>query len=293
MSLGINYEMYQRGPHVGTPVENVENSFYVGQPPLESFRGGTIDGASRDTGNSPDTTILRPGLLLGQVYSTGKLKQWSPTATDGTQFIFGILDNPAVKMTQGGTDYDRFRGQIMVKGQVNPARLLVPGQASFGITGTAYEYLIRQQMQAAGFTFYEDPASSGLLGFGTPFLGGFRMVQAKTADYTVKPYESGTLFTNRGASGTVIFTLPASPVLGLSYGFYCVANQTLTVASAAGDDMVAINDAAADSVSFATSSLKIGGMFELYYDGTGWLTRVSAGQTSDGTTSGQLVTVAT
>src|SRR5438105_4771760 len=51
--------------------------------------GAVLDGASRDAGGSP-TTILRTGLLLGKVTSSGKCKQWSGTATDGTQYVYGI-----------------------------------------------------------------------------------------------------------------------------------------------------------------------------------------------------------
>jgi len=292
MSLGLSYEQAFRGPHIGTASETSENTFYWYQHPLNVFAGGNFDGAARDSGNTT-TDILRPGLLLGRVFSTGKLKEWDPTDTDGTQFIYGILDNPGMKMQANGSDKDRFRGNVMVRGQVNPARLLVPGQASYGITGVTTEYLIRQQLQMAGFLLSEDPGSSGLLGFGTPFSAGYRMIQAKTADYTVKAYESGTLFTTRGAGGAVIFTLPTAATAGLWFGFYNVANQNMTVTAGTADTMVVINDATADSISFQTANLKIGGMFEVFSDGTGWLTRVSVGQTSDGTTSGQLVTVAT
>ena len=289
---GISYEQFQRGPFIGDLVETAENAFYFGTHPLNVFAGGRIDGAARDSGNTI-TDVLRAGLLLGQVYSTGKLKEWSPTATDGSQFIFGILDNPGVKMQAGGSNQDRFRGNIMVRGMVRPDRLLIGGNASFGISGNAYEYLIRQQLQLAGFLVQEDVTATGLVSWGTPFGGGFRMIQAKTADYTVKAYESGTLFTTRGASGTVVFTLPTTPTRGLYFGFYNAADQTMTVAAGTADTLVAINDLTADSIGFATASSKIGGMIEVYGDGTGWLTRVSPGQTSDGTTSGQLVTVAT
>ena len=288
---GISYEQFQRGPFIGDIVETAENSFYFGTHPLNVFAGGKIDGAARDGGNTV-TDVLRPGLLLGQIYSTGKLIQWSPTATDGSQFIFGILDNPGVKMQAGGSNQDRFRGTIMVRGLIRPDRLLIGGNASYGISGNANEYYIRAMLKDAGFMVQEDVTGTGLLGFGTPFGGGFRMLQAKTADYTVKAYESGTLFTTRGAGGTVIFTLPTTPTKGLYYGFYSAADQTMTVTAGTVDTIVGINDLTADSVGFATANLKIGGMIEVFGDGTGWLTRVSAGQTSDGTTSGQLVTVA-
>lgn len=53
-------------------------------------------------------------------------------------------------------------------------------------------------------------------------------VQAKTADYTVKTSENGTAFTNTGASGAVVLTLPAATV-GLHYYFGVGAAQALRI----------------------------------------------------------------
>lgn len=287
----INYELFQLGPQVGTPVETVENAFYWYHHPLNVFTGGTLVSTAADSGNTV-TDILRPGLLLGRVYSSGKYKEWNPTGTDGSQYIAAILDNPGVKMNANSVAKDRFRGTLMVRGQVNPARLLVPGQASYGITGIATEFLIRSQLHQAGFLLLEDPGTGSMLS-SARFFHGYTTVIAKTADYTVSAYESGTLFTTRGASGTVIFTLPATAYKGLHYSFYNAADQTMTVTAGTADTMVAINDLTADSVGFATASSKIGGMITVIGDGTGWLTVINPGQTSDGTTSGQLVTVAT
>ena len=66
-------------------------------------------------------------------------------------------------------------------------------------------------------------------------LGGYsvlsgRQVVAKTADYTIQIGESNTCFTNKGASGAVIFTLPPTgTVESYNYDFFRVANQSFTV----------------------------------------------------------------
>jgi len=102
---------------------------------------------------------------------------------------------------------------------------------------------------------------------------------AKTANYTVLTTDNGTLFTNTGASGAVVFTLPTLAA-GLVYEFLVTADQSVTVASAAGDDMVVFNDATADSVAFSTSSEKIGGSLLIFSNsaGTKWyVNQVSAG----------------
>lgn len=52
--------------------------------------------------------------------------------------------------------------------------------------------------------------------------------QAKTANYTVLATESGTGFTTTGASGTVVFALPAATV-GLNYYFVVGAAQELRI----------------------------------------------------------------
>lgn len=286
MSISNSYELFQSGPQINTVVETAENTFYFYQHPLNVFQGALVDGAARDAGNTT-TDVLRPGLLLGRVFSTGKVKEWNPTGTDGTQYIFGILDNPGVKMQANGTNKDRFRGTIMVRGQVNPTRLLVPGNASYSIVGNASEYLIRAQLAKLGFLLQEDPSVTSLLGT-SAFMDGNTTVMAVTdasSPYSVKAYQSGTLFTTRGAGGAVEFTLPATAYKGLSYTFYNVADQNMKVTAGTADTLVTINDATATSVSFETSSEKIGGCFKVIGDGTGWLVQIIAQET-------QTVTVA-
>lgn len=278
--MTFSYDGFQLGPFIGTPSETVENTFYWDNPQRQTYVGAIIDGATRDNGNST-TDVLRAGLLLGQVYSTGKLKQWNPAATDGTQFIYGILDNPGVKMQMQGTNKDRWRGTVMVRGHVRPSRLLIPGNANFSIIGDASEYIIRAQLAQAGFLVYEEPGQTGLVGVASAanLLGGWRHIQAKTGDYTLNAYETGTLFTTRGAGAAVTFTLPNAVTAGLRFGFYNAANQNMAVAVAGSNDtLVALNDLTADSLTFSTANAKIGCMVEVMSDGTGWLTRVSGPQ---------------
>lgn len=108
----------------------------------------------------------------------------------------------------------------------------------------------------------------------------FKSVEAKTADYTVLATDVGKLFTNEGAAGAVIFTLPTIAP-NLIFGFYVMADQDVTIASAgSNDNIVAFNDASADSIAFSTSGEKIGGAAILMSNnaGTKWLAfNVSAG----------------
>lgn len=85
----------------------------------------------------------------------------------------------------------------------------------------------------------------------------------KTADYTIKPANdvSGTVFTNAGATGAVVFTLPVpnQAMQGAEYDFVGIADQTITVATPTADTLIALNDVAADSIAMSTAGQKIGG----------------------------------
>lgn len=97
-----------------------------------------------------------------------------------------------------------------------------------------------------------------------PVFGGGQpaAVTAKTADYTVVAGDNGTIFTTRGASGAVNFTLPLLSTLtaGWSATFVNEVDQNMTVTANAtdADKMVVVNDATADSIAYSTASEKIG-----------------------------------
>jgi len=99
-------------------------------------------------------------------------------------------------------------------------------------------------------------------------------VVAKTAAYTCKAEESGTVFTNTGASGGVTFTLPtvAAALNGVYYYFFTTVAQVITVASDPSDKMVCDNNATADSLAGSTSGHVIGAGLLVICDGTQWLT---------------------
>lgn len=98
-----------------------------------------------------------------------------------------------------------------------------------------------------------------------------RRTLAKTAAYTIKaPMDSpGTVFTNRGAGGSVTFTLPApsAAVKGYWYRFIVIAAQALIVATATADTLIGYNDLDLDSIETNT----VGAQVELFCDGTSWI----------------------
>lgn len=258
-----NFDAHFGNPGMGTPVEEVQSPYGAswGKPFTLQFLPFTIDGAARDAGNTGYTDVLRGGLLLGKVFSTGKLKQWNPDATDGTHQVAGILAS-SLKMTQGGVDTDRFVGHVIVGGSVTARGIAVAALTAWGINAIAEEYNIRAQM-AMGFHFDDDP-----MGVLAGRYGGLLMLSASA---TLSELHNGSLIVVRGASGAVNLTLGTSPKRGLRYRVYNAVNQDLTITAGTADTMVVYADATADSVSLSTSSEKIGGSFEIIGDGTGWL----------------------
>ncbi len=108
---------------------------------------------------------------------------------------------------------------------------------------------------------------------------GYNGTIAKTAAYTVTARENGTVFTNRGATTGVVFTLPA-PFADAHYRFMVLADYYIRVAADTVDTLVVFNDVQADSIDIATTSEMIGGVIEVTSDGTSWFARVpSVGHT--------------
>lgn len=219
-----------------------------------------VGGTARDAGNTGYTTSLRPGLLLGKIKASGKYAQWNPAATDGTQFIAGVLLHALETQRMGGNQ-DRFTGYVLFGGNVKTNGLVIAADADAGIVGKDEEFVIRNQMSRA-FRFDDD-----VLGYD---ITREKMFVAKTANYTVLTSDAGTHFTTLGAAGAVTFTLPA-PKQDLCFWFSSMADQNMIVQSAEGDNVIAFNDLSADSVALQTSGQKIGGTFRFVGTGTKWL----------------------
>lgn len=247
-------------PGIGSDFTTFENEFWWGRWENQIHMGMVIVGSARDAGGDP-TTVLRSGLLLGKITATGKLKEWNPTGTDGSEKIFGIL-KISQNMQVVGVNQDRYLGLIMLGGTLKPSNILIPGEATVGISGHAVEHLIRAQLFPR-FIFADN--------FGGNVFGGYSNIAAKTADYTVLEADNNTLFTNRGALAAVNFTLPVTAKKGLRYSFYAVADFTLKVTSGTADTLVTLHDPTADSVALQTANKIIGGSFDVVGDGTGWL----------------------
>ena len=271
----------------GSKKSTYEAEIGWGKVELGIVMSGLISGTARDSGNADGGTKLRPGLLLGRITSSKKWVHWDPTATNGSDVVQGVLLGDLRVTDEDGNNKDR-NGPILVAGPVKGAKLIVPGDAAAG----GITQLARSQMY--GRFLIDDELA------GNRF--SFLRVVAKTADYTVTIADHDTVFTNRGAAGAVNFTLPVlataadkAKAKGCRYRFVCEADQTITITGGTADTLVVYNDAAADSVALSTASNKIGGAFEVFAndDGSKWIVLFHPGQTSDGTATGQRVTITT
>lgn len=103
-----------------------------------------------------------------------------------------------------------------------------------------------------------------------PALPAIEVVSAKTAAYTANIEDAGTLFTNRGAAGSVTVTLPAPTLAsaGDRFVFKKVANQTLVVNGGAA---ASIRGAGGAGITLTNSTSNDYGAITLVSDGTEWL----------------------
>jgi hypothetical protein len=204
---------------------------------------GQIASTATDAGATVAST-LRAGMLLGKITSSGKLDVWDPALTTGLEHFHSVNGAEQRMIDNFGTAVDRF-GPVIVKAPLKASALLIKGTA---FIGNAFEYLARRQLHEAGCRLDDDPHG---------YLAGLnRRVIDITATGPITAAQNGALFVVRG-SAAVTLTLPTL-VAGLNYQFINTTDQNLIIASAAGDDVIALNDATADSIAFSTSSQKIG-----------------------------------
>jgi hypothetical protein len=241
-------------PGITTTRETYENEFRWGSQYQGVFANALLSGAARDTGNTP-TTILRPGLLLGQILSTGKYTAYSPTATDGSDVASAILIE-SLRMTDfTDTNVDRFYA-VLVGGPVQATKVL------------NLDLQARQQMSSR-FIFDDIGGTPGNHWF------PWKRFQTKAADYTVVANDNFTMFDNVGAGGTVILTLPAIAA-GYMFGLRAQVAQTFRFTSAEGSNVIGTS-ATQTSVSVAA----IGGVIWVYTNpaGTKWIVEQHGTQT--------------
>ena len=240
-------------PGLTTSRETYEAEFRWGSQFQGVFANALIDGNTIDANNTP-TFELRPGLLLGQVLSTGKYKQYSPTATDGSEVASAILIEGLRMLDFSNTATDRFYA-VLVGGPVQASKIL-------GLDGQA-----RQQMDKFNFD------DIGLM-VGNHWFPWKRFV-TKTANYSIVAADNFTMFDNTGAVGTVVLTLPAI-ANGYFFGLTATAAQVLRFTSTEGANVVGTS-----LTNSSVSVTAIGGVIYIYSNpaGTKWIVEQHGTQT--------------
>lgn len=227
-------------PGLTTSRETYESEFRWGSQFQGVFANGLIDGSTTDSGSSP-THVLRPGLLLGQVTATGKYKNYSPTATDGTEVASAILIESLRMQDFNGTATDRFYA-VLVGGPVQATKVI------------NLDLQARQQM-ANRFIFDDIGGTPGNHWY------PYKRQITKTSNYTIVAADNFTLFDNTGAGGQVVLTLPTI-ANGYMFGLYAKAAQTFRFTSAEGSNVVGGGSLTNSSASVAA----IGGHIRIYSD---------------------------
>jgi len=127
-----------------------DNAGLIYGPPHLGFflTYAVIDGSSRDTGNTNNTSVLRPGLVMAQL--TASPLKWKPFvsgASDGTQYARGILMEFGVNTQMDGADADRLVATILVVGNVNPEAVCLASTAGYGLAQSGVGLAVRKHLK--------------------------------------------------------------------------------------------------------------------------------------------------
>ncbi len=206
------------------------------------------------------------------VYSTNTItiasaKTWKDNdavTVSGSATARGVLLDSEVKLYDdwAPTTYINRTCQMAIAGTIDQDKLLGDYAATLEDPDSAF------WLQNLIFDDYALGIDTMPVPFGLFGLQKFRYV---SADYTVVAADSGTMFL---ATAAVTFTLPTKAA-GLAFGFMQTADANMVVASAgSADDAITDGDAGADTITYSTSSHKIGAtlLVEIAPDLTKWLT---------------------
>ena len=114
---------------------------------------------------------------------------------------------------------------------------------------------------------------------GTAMTGVERIVEAKTASFTIAAADSGKVFTNRGDGDAMTITLPdpdGSTYKGVEFFTVNYVAQQINLTTATADTLVSVGDVTADTLRSAAT----GQWMRCFCDGTSWY----AEPTTDGGT---------
>jgi hypothetical protein len=234
-------------PGFTTAIESEETQIWWSGPNNQhqlSEQSILLDDENTDAGNTPTSTV-RGGMILAKETSSGNHYIWDPDATDGRQFVTGVLEKHQDLLVDN-TKTNRWITQLST-GLLKASELIQDGDTKGAISLQARASLLRQGFQLD--TNGPDGAAFLLHSMGQEFISA--------TTKTLVAADNGKHFIQSAAGN---YTLPANTEANV--GFCCLITQisdnNLVITSAAGDDIMTKNNDAADSVTFNTATELIG-----------------------------------
>jgi hypothetical protein len=210
------------------------------------WKSQVISGTARDDANTNFTHVLRPGLILGKLDSTGELEEWDADVATGTQNIAGVLDTELRATDFDAANADRVFRVLVARAPLKSRKLLIQGAAFIGHVD---EYLARMQLHQAGMVLDDDP-----FGYKSGLVDRYAVV-ADTTDTLTEAENGSTIFYSNAASVTV--TLPAAKP-GLRYEICRTGDEEFIFVSPTADNVIVGNDLSADGITVTTASEHLG-----------------------------------
>ena len=249
-------------PGSGTITETSESEILWGGDAgkgLAVWKSAVIQGETRDSGNTP-TTLLRPGLVLGQLSADSHFTDYDPDASDGSEIATAILGTEIRAQDFNATDQDRvFR--VLVAGPVKAAMLN-------GLDDQA-----RVQL-GPRFMFDDD------LPGGHNFLGRALVSREVVTDTTLTAADNGKRIVCTTADCNI--TLPAiASNVGFKVEIVRASEHELVITSPEGNNILGPNDASATTATWTTATNQIGVVAQIEHIWVGtttkWLLTYSGG----------------
>ena len=228
----MSFEGTHRTPGITSDTTLAEWMGWWGREELHGLVANKrISCASRDAGNTT-TTLLRGGLVLGEITATKLLKEWNPAGTDGSQIPTCILTRDLYTQ-ELGADAASFVARIQQYGNLKASEVLLPGEAAYGLAGKDNEFLFRN---AVARQFLFDDGINPL---------NQRQVTA-IVDTTFTTAFHNAYINNLGAVASRTFTFPA-PKPGLTFYVQNLAGQQITIQGSATNEFLPVGGTPADS----------------------------------------------
>ena len=249
--------------------ETFENIVTWGRWEQQKFLPVVLSGAARDVGNTSQTSMLRPGLLMGKITASKLYKEYNALGTDGSEVLAGVLlYDQKMTLSTGSLDRDRM-GWLMVGGNLRTGNLIVPGDNDLGLgdtEGLKYVSAIRNWLHGR-FLLDDDIAGVQSGGWGGwsrvmdvslhPSATGGPPVSA----LTLTNADNGTFFHTAAVGGNFTITVPtAASSIGMRFGVYH-AGGALTydiIVDTVNGQLIGFNDLAGDSLTWGGDTTAVG-----------------------------------